>query len=143
MMKMSSPSSPSVITGLPALTVWISLLSNTSFKSDETSPDPKSWSNWRSVAMRSIARLAAGTELCNFSAAVREISTQIESSPARIVAPRRRPEINPTSPKIKPVLIGTILVGSFASINTSTEPLAMENNDDPGSLRSKIVSPPR
>ena len=68
------------------------------------------------------------------------ISTRIESSAARIVAPRRRPEIRPTSPKIEPRGMRTPL--PFGR-QTSTEPEAIANSDDPGSSFSNTVSPMR
>jgi hypothetical protein len=54
---------------------------------------------------------------------------------ARIVAPRRRPEIRPTSPKIDPCPIGTVIEGSAGLTSTATDPSAMANSEEPGSLR--------
>ena len=97
-------------------------------------PEPNSWSNCRSTEIRVTARLAAGTEAISFRAAVRDTSTAIMSVPARTVAPRRRPEISPTSPKIDPCSIGTVIDGLSLSTSTSAFPCAMPNRqDDPGS----------
>ena len=60
----------------------------------------------------------------------------------RTVAPRRRPEIRPTSPKIEPCWIGTTLLASLPDRSrTFTAPSAMANSEEPGSAFSKIVSP--
>jgi hypothetical protein len=67
----------------------------------------------------------------SFRAAVRGISTAMQSSAARMVAPRRRPDIRPTSPKIDPSPIGTVMAGLTGLISTLTEPEAMPNSDDP------------
>ena len=104
-------------------------------------PEPNICSSWRSVEMRVTARFAAGTDAISLSAAVRDTSTRIESSAARIVAPRRRPEIRPTSPKIDPVSIGTVIDGSVGLTSTRTDPSAIANSDDPGSARSNTTVP--
>ena len=116
-------------------------VSTTSAISALVSPEPNICRIWRSVEMRSIARRAVGTWLCSFSAALRLISMQIVSSAATMVAPRLRPEIRPTSPKIVPAGIGTTLDGSFGSMRTWTEPEAIAKSDDPGSFFSKMVCP--
>jgi hypothetical protein len=71
-------------------------------------------------------------------AAVRGISTRIASSEVRMVAPRRRPEMRPTSPKIEPVWMGTF---AFGPTSTSTEPEAMAKSESPEALRSKTLLP--
>ena len=93
--------------------------------------------------MRLTVSRASATWDISFSAAVRGISTRIQSSAARTVAPRRRPEIRPTSPKIELVGIGTVIDGSLGLISTSTEPVATPNSDDPTAARSKTTSPAR
>ncbi len=75
----------------------------------------------------------------SLSAALRDSSTTTVGSAARIVEPRRRPEIRPTSPKIDPCGIGTTFDGSSLSISTSTEPCAMAKSEVPGSLRRNTV----
>ena len=119
----------------------ISLDSTTSAISSRVRPDPNICSNCLSVEIWVIRRFAAGTDACSFSAAVREISTTMTSSAALIVAPRRRPEIRPTSPKIEPCSIGTVIDGSSGLISTATEPSAMAKSELPGSFFSKITSP--
>src|SRR3546814_1537097 len=76
---------------------------------------------FRSVDMRVMARLAGGLEDMSLSAAVRDTSTMIESAPARTVAPRRRPEIRPTSPKIEPCSMGTSTPGATRSEEHTSE----------------------
>ena len=93
--------------------------------------------------MRVISRFAAGTVDISFSAALRGISTTIAPDAARTVAPRLRPEIRPTSPTIEPCSIGTVTSGLVGSISTTTDPSAIANRDEPGSLRSKMTSPAR
>ena len=104
------------------------------------SPDPKICSTWRSIEMRLTARLADGAVASSLSAARRENSTATVDSAARTVDPRLRPEISPTSPKMDPVPIGTVTDLSDGSTSTSTEPSAMANIDEPGSLRLKMTS---
>ena len=91
--------------------------------------------------MRITALAALGAVASNLSAAVRDSSMHTVGSAARIVAPRLRPEIRPTSPKIEPCPIGTVTEGSAGLTSTSTEPWAIANIEEPGSLRTKIVSP--
>ena len=81
--------------------------------------EPNICSNCRSVEMRVISRFAAGTVDISFSAALRGISTTIAPEAARTVAPRRRPEIRPTSPTIEPCAIGTVIAGLAGSTSTT------------------------
>ena len=90
-----------------------------------------------------MARFAPGTAAISLSAALRDISTRMASAPTRMVAPRLRPLIRPTSPKMEPVGMGTVRVVSFASTSTSTCPSAMAKSEEPGALRSKTTSPAR
>ena len=72
---------------------------------------------------------------------MRGISSRMEGSAARTVAPRGRPEIRPTSPTIEPRGIGTVIRFLPAPTSTSTEPEAMPNSDEPIELRLKMTSP--
>jgi hypothetical protein len=126
------------MTTSPARLSCTSAFSTSSATSSRVRPEPNICSSWRSMAMRFTARAAAGTVAISLSAALRDSSIATVGPAARIVAPRRRPEISPTSPKIDPCSIPTV---AFAPTSTSTEPSAMPNIDEPGSLRVKMTSP--
>jgi hypothetical protein len=91
--------------------------------------------------MRVTARLASGTADISLSAARRDTSTRIASSAVRMVAPRGRPEMRPTSPKMEPCPIGTVMLRSLGLISTRTLPVAMAKSDEPGALRSNTIAP--
>ncbi len=74
------------------------------------------------------------------SEAVRGISSRMQGSAARMVAPRRRPEIRPTSPKIEPWPMGTVSRRFFGLTSTFTDPAAMPNIELPMELRWKMIS---
>ena len=103
---------------------------------------PKMLRSIRSTVMRSMARFTAGTVAISFSAAARGISTTTAPwCPAFTVAPRRRPEISPISPKICPVGMGTVILGSPGSISTATSPSTTAKSEEPMSLRVMIRWP--
>jgi hypothetical protein len=80
---------------------------------------------------RFTASRAGGTWLISFSAAMRGISTQIVGSAARMVAPRLRPEIRPTSPKISLAGMVTVMFGLEGSTSTFTEPFGDAEHEEP------------
>jgi hypothetical protein len=92
--------------------------------------------------MRVIARFAAGTVAISFSAALRGTSTRIESSAARTW--RRAAagdQADLAEDRAGADRHDDRRVGGLTS--TSTEPDAIANSEEPGSLRSNTTAPAR